>query len=280
MGSRFSAPILLEAHASEPAAPAAGEMLLYARSIAGRMYPKWVGPSGLDNPVQEAIWANMISAWFPGATTTIETWGGAVTSVGTISHPAISTTNVKTLTRRFLNTSAAAAGSLCSSRPSLFFGSMSTGFFFVFRGGLATLQTGMRWFAGLSDTATSVPTNVDPLTSVAGNKVGLAINASTGNLQLIRNLNGAAPTVIDLGANFPVNTTSIYELILFCPPGGTSISYRVRVNLSAVNEVSGTLTANLPGAAILLGRQIWACNNAAVAAVAWDCSRCFVMTDN
>ena len=267
-------------HDSEPAAPPAGELLLYARSIAGRMFPKWVGPSGLDNPIQEALWANMISAWFPGSTTTVDVWGGAVTSVGTISHPALAVTNLKTRTRRFLNTSASAAGSLASSRPSVTACSRETGFFYVFRGGLSTLAAGMRWFAGLTNGATAVPTNVDPLTSTASDKVGLAVNASTGNLQLIHNTNAAAPTVIDLGANYPVNTTNIYELILFCAPGASQITWRVRVNLSATNEQSGTITTNLPVLASLMERQIWACNNATAASVAWDCSRCYVMTDN
>lgn len=242
------------------------------------MFPKWVGPAGLDNPFQEALWANMTSAWFPGSGTAIDVWGGAVTNVGTISHPAPTATNLKTKTRRFLNTSAGTAGSLASTRPAVAAASRGTGFFLVFRGGLGTLAAGMRWFAGITSVATTAPTNVDPLTSTTGDKFGLAINNNTGNLQLIHNTAGSAPTVTDLGANFPVNTTNLYELIAFCPPGGTSITWRVR-NLSGGFEATGTATTNLPTLATFMGRQIWATNNATAAAVAWDCSRFWVSTD-
>lgn len=278
MSNRFAFPIALELDDSDPAAPPAGELLLYARSIAGRVFPKWIGPVGLDNPVQEAVWANMISAWFPGSGTAIDTWGGEVTNVGTISHPAIASTNLKTKTRRFLNTSAGTAGSLASTRPANTAASRETGFFYVFRGGLGTLATGMRWFAGMTSGATTAPTNVDPLTSTANDKFGLAINSNGGNLQLIHNTTGAAPTVINLGVGFQVNTTNLYELIAFCAPGGTSITWRAR-NLSSGAEEIGTISTNLPTLATFMGRQIWATNNATAAAVAWDCSRCFVMTD-
>lgn len=275
---RLSAPLLLPADSVEPPTPAAGIGAIYCRDIAGRVYPKFIGPSSLDNPLQFALWANMMTAWFSGSSAAITTFGGAVSSVGTITHPSPTSTNLKTKTRRFLNTSAATAAALASTRPAIMACSRDTGFFTVFRGGLATLVAGIRWFAGISDAATTAPTNVDPTTSTTPGKIGFAINDQTGNLKLVHNITGTVPTVIDLGANFPVNITNLYELILWCPPGSASVFYRAR-NLSGGFENTGTLATNLPAAATFLGPQIWACNNLTAAACAWDCSRFVVETD-
>lgn len=40
--------IILTAISNEPAVPSAGYLTVYAKSIAGRLMPKWVGPSGVD----------------------------------------------------------------------------------------------------------------------------------------------------------------------------------------------------------------------------------------
>jgi hypothetical protein len=229
-------------------------------------------------PFQQALWANMLQAWFPGNSTTVQTFGGAVTNVGTISHPALADTNFRTRTLRFVNTSAATAGALASSRPSRTEFARRTGFFVCARVDLVTLQAGMRFFAGITASAASAPTNVDPLANT-GAKIGLAINTNTGNLNLIHNAAGAAPTVIDLGASFPVNNTDLWELILFSAPDGASIGYRVRNRTTSV-EVSGTLSTNLPAVGTFMGRQIWATNNATAAAVAWGCSAMVAETDN
>lgn len=276
MSNRFPSGLILENQSAEPALPPAGELDIYSRRIAGRSLPKWQGDDG-DFPFQQALWGNMLHAWFPGNSTTLTTLGGAVTNVGTVSHPALADTNLKTRTSRFLNTSATAAGSLASTRPTRTEFSRNTGFFSVWRGGLSTLQTGMRFFAGVTDGATTAPTNVDPLTSTAGSKIGVACNDSSGTLKLIHNLGGAAPTVVDLG--YAISTTNLFELILFAAPGSAQVGYRFR-NLSIVEEgVSGTLSTNLPALATFMGRQIWACNNTVAAAVAWDCSRFVVETD-
>ena len=47
---------------SDPGASAADTLRLYAKKIAGRLVPKWVGPFGLDNQIQALIACNKI-AW-------------------------------------------------------------------------------------------------------------------------------------------------------------------------------------------------------------------------
>jgi hypothetical protein len=268
---------------NEPASPAANTLRLYVKSLAGRMMLKQKGPSGVDTPLQPFIAQSNVSLISPGAGTTLSQIGNLVTNVGTVSHPAPAATNLKTQTRRFTNTSAGTAGSLASTRVQVmecWRGNAAGlgGFWVNFRFALTTLAAGMRAFVGLTDTATTAPTNLDPTTSTTPGKIGLAVNANTGNWNLVHNITGTAPTVIALGANFPVNTTDLLELQLFAKPNDTAVYYRV-INLTTGNETSGTLTTNLPASATFLGRVIWACNNATASAVAWDCSRSYLETD-
>lgn len=261
----------------------ATKAIIYSKNIGGRTLPKWMPPSGVDTPFQSGIFFNQVSLISAGGATTVGVLGCTVTNVGTISNPTIASTNVKTQTRRFTNTSAATAAALASTRIAnleCWRGNAAGmgGFFVVCRFGLTTLQAGLRAFFGLSSTATTAPTNVDPTTTTTDAKIGMAINTNSGNWNLIHNTAAAAPTVISLGSNFPVNTTDILEMVLFAKPNDTAITYRIK-NLQTGNEVSGTLSTNLPANTAFLGRLMWATNNATAAAVAWDCSRFGLETD-
>jgi hypothetical protein len=103
----------------------------------------------------------------------------------------------------------------------------------------------------------------------------LAFNLSTGNLQLVNNVNLTAPTVLDLGASFPVNNTNVYRLQLFAEPNGSSINYIVE-NLTNPATASGSLSTNIPANTDFLGRVIWMTNNTIAASVAYDVSNFFL----
>lgn len=274
----LGAPITMSVDGAEPSTPAADQAALYARKYAGRSLLKFKGEDGVDNFLAYALWDKLVQAWLPAVSTTIQTIGGTLTNVGTISHPALDDTNDRGRTVRFRNTSAATAGSLASTRPSRTEFAMRKGAFFVERIGLATMVADQRFFTGCITTAASAPTNVDPLTSTSGGKFGLACNSNTGNWRFIHGAVGAAPTVIDLGASFPVNNTDLLELKVYIPDGGTTLRYYVR-NITSGAETSGTVSTNLPAVTTSLGRQIWMCNNATASAVAWDCTRCVLETD-
>jgi hypothetical protein len=126
---------------------------------------------------------------------------------------------------------------------------------------------GNRAFFGLSDSVAN-PTNIDPLTSPTIGKVGLAISASTGNWQLVSNIAGTAPTVLDLGTNFPVNVTDILELVLAALPNAAGIGYAV-TNKASGAIASGTLTTNIPSNTTFLAPVGWMTNNATAAAFAF-----------
>ena len=221
----------------------------------------------------------------PANTTAIATVGGsAPTTAGTISTPTQAVTSHVTATRRTVLTGAATAGTLTYIRsPALLFwrGNAANrgGFRLVMRFATETLVAGQRGFFGLSSTGASNPTNVDPITTTAGSKIGIAFNNNTGNLQLIRNVNGTAPTVLDLGANFPINTTNLYELVLAALPNASGIDYAV-TNKATGTTSTGTFTTNIPTATEFLAPIQWMTNNATAAAFAFSNAGIILTTPN
>jgi hypothetical protein len=107
----------------------------------------------------------------------------------------------------------------------------------------------------------------------------MAINANTGNWNLINNVTGTAPTVTNLGASFPVNTTSLYELVLFSAQNGGSIGWRV-TNLSTGAQTNGSLTTNIPANTTFLSPMHWITNNATAAAAIFDFGGWYLESDN
>ncbi|MCA9327194.1 hypothetical protein KDA14_01575, partial [Candidatus Saccharibacteria bacterium] len=153
------------------------------------------------------------------------------------------------------------------------------GFFYTIRFGTDTLATGNRAFIGLSSSV-AAPTNIDPTTTGTGiSRIGMAINASTGNWNVVNNISGTAPTVTNLGASFPVDTTSLYELVMFSAPNGSSIGWRV-TNISTGAQTSGSMTTNIPNNTTFLAPQHWITNNTTGAAAIIDFSGWYLESDN
>jgi hypothetical protein len=272
---------------SQPNVPVAGQLRIWAQDIAGRVLPKWMGPSGVDTPVQAGLGFNRVAWTAPNGTancgTGVSVFAATLATAGTCTVPALASTNLLTSVRSLIYGSGATAGTVAFQRQAIMqvwrgnaagFG----GFFYTTRFGYASLQAGQRMFIGVSD-STVAPTNVDPTTQTTDAKVGLGINTNTGNLKLINNTKLSAPTVLDLGASFPVNTTSLYELILFSAPNGTSIGYRV-TNISTNVQTSGSLTTNLPANTSFMAPLLWETNNATAANASMYWSGWYLESDN
>lgn len=211
-----------------------------------------------------------ISGIFAGSGNALTFIGGIPTSLGTITHPTTTSTNRKTKTYRAVWTSAATAGALIYQRLGAGEFARERGFMVCRIGGLATIVTGFRFFAGVADVFTN-PTNVDPLTATTPGRIGIACNANTGNLSLVHNASGSAPSVINLGAEFPINIGDLWQLEISCNPGGNPV-------VTVTNQTSGitttqTLTTNIPALTTLLAKQWWASNNATASACAIDQAR-------
>ena len=279
----FPAPIVLPGLASPPSPPASGKIAVYARDRAGAAWLEIMRPSGRLFPLQPHFGVNRIGMWAPSTSNTVTVWGMPRTGVGTISTPTLATTDLSTSIRRWRNTSAATAGAAAEERSAgwvCWRGNAAGrgGWTYVNRISMVTLQaTGMAFF-GLYGATNALATTL--LLNEVVNCVGIGFQRGTHtNWQIVHNSNSGTPTYIDLGASFPVtSTTNVLTLFIYSAPNGSSIWVRV------VEEVSDTvaefeITTNMPANTQLLSPRNYMNNGATAAAVAYDCSGVYIETD-
>lgn len=267
--------MLLPAASAEPPTPATGNYLYAKEIVPGNTTLKSKRPSGVDSPIQDAIAFNRIQKFHASGTTLVAIGAAALTPSGTASASGIASSSAKNNINRVnwasatANNSIAGAYAAAVSTAPMFRGGVAGegGFRVVIRFCLNALVAGNRGFIGVRDVVTA-PTNIDPTTSTTPGVVGLAFALNTGNWKLVNNITGTAPTVLDLGANFPIDTTSLLELVLFCRPYTTTagnIGYRVRryttSSADPAFETTGTLSTNIPAATTVLSPALWMTNN-------------------
>lgn len=86
-------------------------------------------------------------------------------------------------------------------------------------------------------------------------------------------------TKVALGASFPVNsTTAVYEFMMFAPPNGSSVYYRI-VRLDTGATAEGEITTDLPASTTFLTRHEYMNNGGTAAAVVLETSRVYIETD-
>ena len=102
-----------------PITPPSGFIGLHATSLANRILPKTIGPSGRDDTLQVNLFRNKIGLWVPsGNSNTVPGIFGlpASTNVGTLTARNVATTNLATRIRRIGFVSSTTAGSLAEQR--------------------------------------------------------------------------------------------------------------------------------------------------------------------
>lgn len=270
-----------------PVAPASGKAKLFATDLAGRPMIAQLAPAGAPAIAQPFLGQKNFLLWTPAANTaTMGVVGApAVTATGTATARAFATTSLVTASKRVGYVSAATAAAVGGVRsPQLAFWRGNAaglgGFTFVMRFAVsdAVLVTTGRTFCGLNNGG--APTDVDP--STLTNLVGIGADNGDTTLQLYA-AGAAAQARTSLGASFPINTgtnNEIYELALYAPPNGSSISYRV-TRLSTGNVATGTISAgaSLLGNTLGLAAQLWRSNGATAAAVGIDCLGLYMESD-
>jgi hypothetical protein len=262
---------------------------IFVRNKANRRMAGQRGPSGIDYTFQPSLYGNKIAFWNPpGNATTVPGVLGmaALTATGTATARNVATTNFFTRTKRLSVVSSTTAGSLCGYRLAVAQytvgdGSGFGGFMYVIRFGVSDTNTATRMFIGLRNT-TAAPTNIEP--STITNCIGIGNGAADTNL-IIYYGGSVAQTPINLGANFPCNTsnTDLYEFTLFAPPNSNNIvGYRVE-RLNTGNVATGTLTGvagtALPASTTLLTLNDFRTNNASTGAVSLDYVSIYIETD-
>ncbi len=271
--------ITLKGITNEPSAPAAGNMHLYAKSIAGRLVMKTKGPSGLDFPMQAALWQNNTVLWMP-TTATAGVWQGTVgAGAGTYTTALPTTTNVYTAQKRgrwanVVTTTNQVLGQ--RGTEAMFFRGAATeqgGFFFFGRFGFDVWTNGGRMFAGMH-TATTV-VSADP--SALNNTVGFCVDAAdNGAISFLTR--GAAATKAATGLTITSNKG--YDAFIFCAPNSSEISWRI-IDIVTGTEAAGTATLNLPANTTMLTPGILASNAALtpVTSIHLGVNRIYVETD-
>lgn len=227
------------------------------------MMPAFKGPSGLDSALQPSLARNKVALWSPaGNSTTVTQFGmAAVSGGGTATAAAVATTNLHTAMRRldYLVTTASttAVAHLLSANANAnqyFRGTAQLGgFHMVLRfGGATGMSTAThRFYAGMTS-GTSNPTDSEP--NSRPGLIGVGYGSADPNWKIMHKTASGAATEIDLGASFPRQTdnrSKMYELVLFCPPGGTSVFYEF-TDLTTGAVATGGISTNLPTATTLL----------------------------
>lgn len=275
---------------SDPAAPSAGNLKTFAKTIGGGYTaPAFLNATNAAVVLQPAFANKRIATAVAVANATAYTLSGlvAVTNLGN-TNAGVTTTNLFTRAVRVNYTSAATAGSLTyfTQAVAVFtLGSATTpaygGFYYVHRFGIADTVAAPRTFVGLTSSV-SAPTNVEP--STLTNAIGVGQGAADTNLKIYYG-GSAAQTPIDLGVNFPTNTsaTDWYELTLFAPPNSNNTVYYQVIRLNTGNVAFGTLTGTagtvLPSNTTYLSLRAWRTNNATASAVTLGLGNIYIETD-
>lgn len=265
---------------SDPAAPSAGMGYLYAKTIAGKVVPKWMGPSGLDYPLQASFWQNNIVMWNP-TTATAGVWLGTAGAGSSTYSTALPTdTNKYTSIKRgrwanVVTTTNQVLGQR-NTEAMFFRGSAVSGaggFFFYTRCGFDIWTNGGRFFAGMHSATTVI--TAEP--SALNNTVGFCID-STDNGAIFFLTRGTAATKASTG--FTVTSNNGYDLYIFCSPGSSQYTWRI-VDIVAGTEASGTATATLPTNTTKLTAGVLASNAALtpVNSIQLGVNRIYVETD-
>lgn len=277
----------LPAVPAEPAVPAANTLLIYAKSLAGRMLPKVMGPSGIDTALQVGLHGNSVFMVAPASGTTAPTaWGGTLTTAATMSvQQTIASANpwLATWRKRFqTSTTAGNASGMRTAYVQWFRGNAAGfgGFFFRAQIGANINLNGGQKFVGLCASTGALAGEPSALLNMIG--MGWdAADSSAGNWQLMRNDGAGAATKVDLGANaLRSNTTHGYDLIIYCPPGAATTIYVRIVNIHTGTTVLDTsYTTDLPAVNTGMAFKAEVRNGAVAAADNLEVAKVYIESD-
>ncbi len=262
-----------------------GKLLLYAKDIAGRAMPKWIGPAGVDNPFQACIGVNGIKQVAPAtgttATTCMTPFATAFTNTATtLVQVAVTPGTIKGIMRSVTLATNGTANAVASHFTTQYEVCGSGGYFFVSRFYVSgTLQSGQRGFHGLANrTAIYTYALSDPIaeTTVARVGLGYALTGTVGTWKICAASGTAAMSAVD--TTFTVNTTDVIELALYCKPNDSLIGYRV-TNLTSAAVTSGTINTNIPATSVALGVHHFVTNNTTAGIATFGLNKWYLESD-
>lgn len=273
--------VRLSGLASPPSAPTTG-LHLYARTRAGRTLPEFIGPSGVDSPIQPALFGNRVALWNPGSGTSLGSVGLTPTPGATLSHPVPATTTLAESIYRTRFQTSATAGNAAGVRDAVNTvwrgNSAGRGGFFLHQriatGNIAL--AGGQVICGLSSSTAALAGEPSALADV----LGLVKDQADTTWWLVRRTGTGTVQRINTTHAYAVN--QVLDLILFARPNWDRVA--VRLVLQNFDGSSTTLyddvwTDNLPAAGTLLGRHLQVRNGATAAAANVELIRSYLESD-
>ena len=280
---------------ANPDPPSAGVLRTYARSIAGRMVPKWMPPSGVDTPVQAALWGNNVVLYLPNTGTTAGLNLGCPWAVTTtVAHPAptagiwnqvkrTTSTNVVTTQNQTLGVSA-----IVSTAAQFWRGNSAGlgGFFFFARFAIETLTAASpnatRLFVGLQSGTTSIlASDTIPAISCIGLWHDTTDGAGVINL-LTKDGTTSTKNALTGAPTTPYQTGQAYDFYLFAKPNDSVIYYRLDNFNTGATLVDSSVSTTLPANTTFMGPVVGMSNgtaNTTAATVGIGVNRVYVETD-
>lgn len=202
------------------------------------------------------------------AASSLDITGNNSCTVGgnSLSHPVVSNANTLAGVYHVRVVSNAGAGSTASIRQTvgavLGFG----GWRMSARWGSSTNLAQQRFFVGVIN-QTGAIANVNPTTLT--NLVGFSYDSAETTLRFIHNDAAGTATTVNLGAGFPVDSTSFYEMTIEMAPGSGVVNYRI-VNVGTGAVSSGSTNTDLPADSVLLNQYLWLNNGTTASACQVD----------
>lgn len=279
--------------ATNPPVPTGDYLNFYARKICGRVIPKWMPPSGVDNPVQSALYGNNIVLYMPNTGTTVGlSLGTPWAAGGTVSHPTPSSTapamfnqlkrtrcaNVVTTTNQTLGISSIVTGAHQFWRGNA---AGLGGFFFAARFAVALWPANTcRIFAGLhSGTTNILASDTIPAISACG-----FWHATTDNGTTINFMTKDGTTSSNVAITVPtIAAGNVYDAYMYMKPNDSTIYYRLDDVLTGTTLADGSKTTNLPATTTFMGPNVGMSNgtaNVTATTVAVDVNRIYVESDH
>jgi hypothetical protein len=223
-----------------PAAPLIG-LTGFVKKRAARTNLAFRDPYGSVREVETLIGRKMVAALTPtgdGSTTGHTLGASAKLWPGGHTRDMPDGGNFYAQQRRVGMDSGSGANDQCFAAFNTFAVSTAAGFFFLIRFGLRANPTAAKFFVGLNTTAGLFGSTWASGDNALEGGIGIIKDSGDAHWSLIQKRTGGTPTKTDLGADFPANTelTDVYELRLFCVPGGVPQYSFERLNTGALTE--------------------------------------------
>lgn len=273
--------LTISAQSANPTPPGVDTLLLYNLPLAGRQLLRVLGTSGVDTALQPALFGNGIIMVSPYTTATFNVIGTVLpTSVGAVSTPALTSTSLRTSSRRAQVLSAATANSASEVRiayASVWRGNGAGlgGFFYRARVAIGSSVANQRLLIGLTSSTAATATTQEP--SALTNIICFGNDLADTNYQIMVNDGTGTATKVDTGFTKSV-INEIFDVTFFCAPNSSSIGYSISRLNDGVN-FEGVLSSDLPVSTTFLAPHLYLNNGGTAAAVTLDVMKIYIETD-